>query len=58
MSDAEKRQNQRSRKIAKAAYKLRNEGMTNNEIAEQLGISVKVVPARVRLGERLVEAGI
>lgn len=52
------RRNERSRKIAKAAYKLRQDGLTNQQIAEQLGIDPKVVPARVKLGERLIDAGI
>lgn len=53
-----KRYDQQRRTIAKAAYSLRKKGATNNEIAEQLGIDVKVVPARVELGERLADAGI
>lgn len=57
-SGTEARRNQRSRKIAKAAYRLRQEGRTNNEIAQQLGIDVKVVPERVKLGERLIDADI
>ncbi|WP_299231654.1 hypothetical protein [uncultured Halomonas sp.] len=53
-----KRYDQQRRTIAKAAYSLRKKGATNNEIAERLGISVEQVPARVKLGERLADAGI
>lgn len=57
-SSGKRRRNERDRRIAKAAHKLRGDGLTNHEIAEQLGIDVKVVPARVELGERLAGAGI
>ena len=51
-----KRSEARSRLLAKTAYKLRRKGLTNQQIADQLGIDVKVVPARVDLGERLADA--
>lgn len=46
----------RQRLQAKAAYRLRQQGYTNNQIAEQVGLDEKVVPARVKLGERLIDA--
>lgn len=57
-SGSDRRQRNRARSIAKAAFKLRQEGRTNDQIAEQLGIDKKVVPARVQLGERLEDAGL
>ena len=50
------RQNARSRKLAKSAFRLRQRGLTNQEIATQLGLDESVIPARVLLGERLVDA--
>lgn len=57
-SGSDRRRNNRSRSIAKAAFKLRKEGRTNDQIAEQLGIDKEVVPARVQMGERLEDAGL
>jgi len=36
------------------AAKMRREGCTNAEIADATGLDIKVVPARVLLGERLL----
>ncbi len=52
------RRHQHGRAIAKAAYKLRGDGLTNQQISEQLGIDEKTVPKRVLLGERLIDAEI
>ncbi len=52
------RRQQHGRAIAKAAYKLRGDGLTNQQISEQLGIDEKTVPKRVLLGERLIDADI
>ncbi len=38
---------------AKTAFKLRQSGHTNKQIAESLGVDVKRVPELVKVGERL-----
>jgi hypothetical protein len=46
----------RNRAAALAAYKARQRGCTNRQIAEQLGRKVQKIPGLVTLGERLAQA--
>ena len=43
----------RSRSGKTAAYRMKQAGYTNGEIAKELGIPKDKVPARILLGERI-----
>lgn len=44
---------QRCRALAKTAFRLKQQGYTTRQIAQQLGLKPEVVKTRVLLGERL-----
>jgi DNA-binding transcriptional regulator LsrR (DeoR family) len=49
-----KRTDRLSRNRAIAALNLKNKGMTNTEIAKQMGVDTKKVSDMIKRGERLI----
>lgn len=47
----------RQQGLAIRAYRLRQAGKTIGEIAKELSLKRETVAARIKLGERLVDAG-
>lgn len=48
--------NERRRTLNLAAHRLRAEGRTNKEIAEQIGVRIEQVPGMALAGRRIAQA--